>query len=347
MHRRNHVARLFTGAIVAAVSFGLHCEQALAWGAPGHEYVGNLAGSLLTPNAAQHVHAILGPNIDLAAAAVWPDCVRSVNGQPGSLSYQANNKTPAICGTFGNDPAEKARMEDYAERNWTNCEYAGHNTECNRAYHFADVAIEHNHYDRAYFGTSDHDVVSAIKAAILVLEGQPAPAPFSIKDQKEALYLLAHFVGDVHQPLHVGAIYIDSTGTTIDPDMVSAAQAKAAETTGGNWLAVGSSDLHTGWDHIPASLGTSPKPAVVSAAKHVPSVGGALIDRPAVWATETVIQAQAAYSNMTFAPNGTPQHWNVTFSNPSAYAASERATQKKQLVKAGARLAEVLNTIWP
>jgi S1/P1 Nuclease len=57
-----------------------------------------------------------------------------------------------------------------------------------------------------------------INAAIMVLQNMPAPAPFSIKDKKEALFLLAHFVGDLHQPMHVSAIYLDPNGNFVDAD---------------------------------------------------------------------------------------------------------------------------------
>jgi len=50
-----------------------------------------------------------------------------------------------------------------------------------------------------------------------VLSGKPAPAPFSLLNEKEALLLLAHFVGDLHQPLHVGAIYLDAEAKPVDP----------------------------------------------------------------------------------------------------------------------------------
>ena len=33
-----------------------------------------------------------------------------------------------------------------------------------------------------------------------------------------AIILLAHFVGDIHQPLHVGAQYFDAAGKVVDPD---------------------------------------------------------------------------------------------------------------------------------
>src|ERR1700756_5136111 len=52
-------------------------------------------------------------------------------------------------------------------------------------------------YERTFIGTSDHDVVSAISATVMKLTGQLARNPFRIKDKTEALFLPAHFVGDI------------------------------------------------------------------------------------------------------------------------------------------------------
>src|SRR5438093_431267 len=69
---------------------------------------------------------------------------------------------------------------------------------------------------------------------ITVVKGQPAPLPFSIRDKKEALFLLAHFVGDLHQPLHVGAIYLDRNGQPVNPDL--SGLDPLTETAGGNLI---------------------------------------------------------------------------------------------------------------
>ena len=63
-----------------------------------------------------------------------------------------------------------------------------------------------------------HDVVSAINAAIAVLQGSASPSPVSFTSKREALRVLAHYVGGIHQPLHVGAIYLDASGHEVDPD---------------------------------------------------------------------------------------------------------------------------------
>src|SRR5438445_9155597 len=72
-----------------------------------------------------------------------------------------------------------------------------------------------------------------------------------------ALILLAHYVADIHQPLHVGAEYFDAQGRTADPDKDKSALADE----GGNTFTLELSDepprgrgirkkkLHGFWDY--------------------------------------------------------------------------------------------------
>src|ERR1700738_5236819 len=202
---------------------------ALAWEYQGLQMVGAIADQILVgdayANARQKVKEILG--FTLQEAAPWPDCVLSVvHTDDGSFSYLPPPLHPSYripCKPFetqvgspepSQPSAEQRRMEDYAKRNWYNCTYIvspkGKPGGCHQAFPLPHVEIQRNGYDRRYVGTSDHDIVSAINACIAVLQDRPVPSPFFIKDKKEALFLLAHFVGDIHQPLHVGAIYLDS-----------------------------------------------------------------------------------------------------------------------------------------
>ncbi len=320
-------------------------NEARAWGSPGHQYVGNLAWQLLNPNAQSHVAELLGSKVDLAHAAVWPDCIRSVSGAPGkTFAYARNQETPDACDVFGDDGAEKMRMEDYASRNWTNCEYSGKNLKCNLAFHFADVnVIEHDTYSIDDFGAGKSDVVQAIKAALAKLKCATAecsvPAPFNIRDQREALFLLAHFVGDVHQPLHVGAVYLDADDREGNDS--------GAATTGGNSLLLKpgnkNNNLHHEWDTI--KLGAVPDANAIAA-------GCELITKqlatPEDWATESVVAAKAAYSEMTFSPDSVlPNHWDITFTKRRDYTRNVATAQGERLELAGVRLAAELNAIWP
>jgi hypothetical protein len=316
--------------------------QAFAWGPEGHQFIGSIADQLLSEDATQKVAEILG--FKLRSASTWPDCARSVMRQPdGSFEYVVNPKFEPPCTPFASK-AERARLIDYVSRNWSNCTYEDKPTNCHKAFHFADVAIQHDTYDRIDVGTNDHDVVSAINAAILVLQNKPAPAPFSIKDQKEALSMLAHFVGDLEQPLHVGAIYLDAAGSPVNPDVGTFD--KNSETAGGNFINEGHGNLHADWDAIPKKYGTNASSALVAKAKAVPHTPGSPSDWAATWASDTVMAAHTAFKGLSF--TGTGAHkWSVEFDNRKAYVKAENQLKEKQFVKAGAHLAELLNAIWP
>lgn len=314
-----------------------------AWGPEGHQVIGSIADQLLSEHAKQQVANILG--FELRVASTWPDCARSVVRHPnGSFEYVVNPRFEPPCTPFA-APAERARLVDYVSRNYSNCTYDDKPVDCHKAFHFADVAVQHDAYDRKYVGTSDHDVVSAINAAIRVLQNKPAPAPFSIKDKKEALFMLAHFVGDLHQPLHVAAIYLDAAGRPVNPDEGSFD--KSSETAGGNFIDEGNHrNLHADWDAIPKKFGISADAAMVAEAKQVPPSNGSLEDWADTWATDTVEAAHSAFSGLSF--TGTGAHkWRVEFDDQRAYVRAENQLKEKQLAKAGARLAEFLNAIWP
>src|SRR5262245_7995923 len=210
--------------------------KAHAWDYQGHRVVGSIADHLLHPTAKARVAQILG--FDLRTAGPWADCVKGVvHTSNGAFEYREDPHHPEYevpCTGF-RTPAEQARMEDYVRRNWSQCRYpdTGPERGCHNTYHFDDVSEARDRFDRSFSGTNDHDLVAAITAAIAVLQDRTPQGPFSIVDKKEALFMLAHFIGDLHQPLHVAAVYLDANGARVDPD----AQGKinpATETAGGN-----------------------------------------------------------------------------------------------------------------
>lgn len=347
---------LFAVALVAS-------QQAWAWGHAGHQLVGSLADELIagTP-AAKQVAAILGSDVnDLKTAAPWADCVRDVQRRAsGAYVYNAQGKfhSPACIPFEG--PQERTRMEDYAGRNWSNCADSKPSAPaCHREFHFADVAMQHNTYATKYHGTSNTDIVHAINATILVLRnGPPAPAPFDIKDKKEALMLLTHFVGDLHQPLHVGAVYLDDAGNPVDPDAQGLHFNVNEETRGGNKLEVGGSNLHAEWDEIPRSIaltglvtgpGKRRRESLVAQAKALPATPGNYEDWPVVWATDTVHVLHEVLPGLRFSRNGALkiEDWTVQFNDQAGYTKARQDVQRRQLVKAAAHLAQLLQSIWP
>jgi hypothetical protein len=239
-------------------------------------------------------------------------------------------------------------MMSYVRRNWDNCARAPGEDVCHKGYHYTDVAIQHDRYDRTYTGASDHDIVGAINAAIAALRGNPAPFPVSIADKQEALLVLAHLVGDVHQPLHVGAVYLDAEGKPFDPDSPGHAHDRSTETRGGNAIDVGSNNMHAEWDQVLGSLDAeniNPKAlarAAVISATEAPENTWA-----AIWASETLVAARIAFTGVSFTRPGSKGGWSAQFDDRKKYLVMKREIQNQQLVKAGARLAQILNLAFP
>lgn len=331
--------------MIALVALGASSGDALAWAYKGHKVTGSIADQLLGENAKTQLKAILG--FDLRTAGPWADCARSVARLPdGTFKYAPSNPDFRIPCTAFETPAEIARMEDYVSRNWHNCVYQARHG-CDEAYHFTDVAIQHDQYGQKFFGASEHDVVGAINAAILVLKDRRAPLPFSIRDKKEALLLLAHFLGDLHQPLHVGAVYLDTQGQQVNPDQAGTLDPET-ETAGGNLINDQGQNLHSEWDAIPSDIGESAGPELLAKARAIAPTSGQPEDFAVIWATDTLRVAQSAFAGMTFTFNKRERtKWDVTFADRTAYWNEQDRVKRDQLAKGGARLAQLLNTIWP
>lgn len=331
---------LFAGA----ASFALVSTAPLrAWGWQGHEYVGAVAWKLLNPKARNRVAALLGPSLTLPMAAVWADCAKNALGPP---EYKLNQHyLPAVCNQFS--PQERQRMWEYTRRNWSNCEYAHNASNCHKAFHFADVNVhEHEDYKEEYFGAQKYDVVHAINGLMAKLKCDDAtpcdlsPFPGDIASKREALILLAHFVGDVHQPLHVGAVYLDATTSQETGD-------SGLETIGGNALlltAGGTDNLHHTWDTVAKSV---PTPQAIAQACLLAPLPNPTPQPPEQWASESVAAAKQAYSAMSFAADPQPGEWDVQFADRPGYMKDVRRVQGQQLIRAGARLATLLNSVWP
>ena len=345
--------------------FALNCLFCLlyptassAWGYQGHKVVGSVADKLLNPTAKQQVARILDiPKPELRTAGPWADCVKSVvRHDDGTFHYEVdpNHLEYEVPCTPFNSMEERARIVDYARRNWSTCSYTpdGFERGCHNTFHFDDIAIQRSRFDRNFLGQNEHDLVAAIGAAIAVLTDKPAPPPFpfSIKDKKEALLVLAHLIGDLHQPLHVGSVYLDAKGKLVDPDAAHAID-PATETIGGNAIQDQNISLHHEWDDIPTDIGEAATRELLADAKSLPASQGGIGDWPAAWASDTILASHDAFAGLTFAFSETMLNgkikWNVAFDDHVAYLRSMDAIKRRQLSKDGARLAELLNAIWP
>jgi hypothetical protein len=177
-----------------------------------------------------------------------------------------------------------------------------------------------------------------------VLQGRESPAPFHINSKREALRLLTHFVGDIHQPLHVVAIYLDPMGNPVDPD--HEVFDPSTTTVGGNSLLDGSYKLHAEWDGIPVDAMTSHiTAAVLDDARAVSTNKGTLDTWSAAWASDTIVIGKSAFQGVTFSAEDSQHRWHVTL--PDGYSQARDDVQLKQIVKAGAHLAQLLQQLFP
>jgi hypothetical protein len=326
---------------------------ALAWNAQGHQEVGAIADRLITGSHAERwVKYLLGDQ-NLQTVSVWADCAKGVkNFDDKTLVYQ-DNPQYAECAPFSGPEGAK-RFESFVARNWKQCGTV-HGTEfCHSQYHYTDVSSFRDHYQEGYVGTSNHDVVHSINAAIAVLRGQTPAAPFDIASKHEALMLLTHYVGDIHQPLHVAALYLDDKGKAVDPEI--AGYRIGQDTVGGNSIVDGKKLFHSEWDAPPAIPAGLPDQvaALLPLAKKVTPTSGDPANWSTAWATDSIQVSRQVFAGLHFTmkpaeatnPENVPEKWDVTGIDAD-YQKHADDIKTHQLAKAGARLAQLLEAIWP
>ncbi|WP_300753539.1 S1/P1 nuclease [Janthinobacterium sp.] len=170
---------------VLALGAAFASGNVLAWGNDGHRAVGAIADQLLKGTAAQaQLNTLLLPGESLEKISTWADCVKG--------SY---------CGP------QTPEMLDYVAANPKHSEY-----------HYTDIPFQNAHYHDHAVGSADDDVVQTLKQAILVLQGKDDAAsnPHQFT-KRQALILITHLVGDIHQPLHVGAAFVARDGRFVVP----------------------------------------------------------------------------------------------------------------------------------
>jgi hypothetical protein len=245
-------------------------SPAFPWGNDGHHTVGAVADQLIPgTNAEQHVSQLLNGET-LEKFAIWADCAKH------------------YCKDWFD-----VEMQQFVDANPKHHDY-----------HFTDIPIEEDHYFEASIGASPDDIVQIIRQCIDALRGNDTPStnPHGFSERL-ALILLAHFVGDIHQPLHVGAAYVDANESYVSPNPPGA---EYTTTLGGNYLMLlTSTNLHAYWDS------NAVKRAMTKAKAHSPAecaswilqqpqpnwqIDGDLGDWPKKWADEVTPIASNAYT---------------------------------------------------
>ena len=335
-------------AALAGLVSAVACGPTMAWGPGGHQAVGALAQKLIAgTHAGQEARRLLG-GMNLAQVSVWADCAKGVSEQ--TLRYESAGRYEE-CRVFENQPGGTDRMVDFVRRNLANCEIHPGEEKCHRRYHYTDVSVKQSQYRAGLAGTRDDDVVAAIVAAVRVLKEPAANTPscahpnepLCFASKAEALMVLVHYVGDLHQPLHVGAIYLDSQGRAVNPDQDGLDP--ATSTRGGNKLVTQSSNLHKIWDSVPQRLtATQVDAAWVEKARAVPRTAGNPEGWPAEWASDSLGEAKRAFDGVTF---HSKSHGLWPIELPADYTSRIVTAKETQLTAGGAHLAQLLQDIWP
>ena len=203
------------------------------WGIARHELIAGVAEEKMrSEKAKEAVRRILSPlnGMMLSDVAGWADNVKRRKPDP-----------------LKDDPATIEFLKD--KRNERNDEW-----------HYVNLPLDAKEYNRVTYPefTRDDDVVQIMRDCILVLQRQSER--FS---ELNALRMLVHLAGDVHQPAHVGCCYIDTSSTPAilvrDPKL-AAAKGLNSDAGGNNLLLpIGSNgvSLHSYWD---SRLGGTIKP---------------------------------------------------------------------------------------
>jgi hypothetical protein len=323
------------GPLLAASALIISSSPLWAWGSDGHRTVGMIADIILQNDpAGDAAHKLLKDT--LSEAAVWADCAKG-----------------GVCGPLTPDE------ETYVEHNRQH-----------KTYHYTDVPIQQPQYKPDTAGTRDNDVVQVTTQAINILRGRAPNSGPAVLDRKSALWVLAHMVGDLHQPLHVGAIYFDQEcDEVVDPNVVGAGEpnfgirSTVASTNGGNDLKLGNKSFHVSyWDDGTVvgamRLAGVKKKSIQDFAQYIinhPPAGwqtsGDPATWPAQWATEIMPLANTALSGIEIGEGeqtgsqdrGPKCTWPVMLGKDYPGWANKQALN--QLGKAGFRLAELLKRI--
>ena len=196
----------------------LYPVNGYSYAARGHQLVGAIADRRLakTKVVANKVKLLLD-GLTLEQVSTFPDEIKDWDtcGHAPKNSLVTSNK--------------RLRDELRAFVNANRCS----SNPSHHEFHFTDVPVFGNEkYADGQVGRSQFDIVQMIPFCIRVLKGEEPKTNARAITKSVAVILLAHYVGDIHQPLHVGAEYFDAAGNSFEPTITN----KGFADEGGNKL---------------------------------------------------------------------------------------------------------------
>lgn len=293
--------------------------------AAGHIVIAQVAQTMLSNNIVQKVQSILQTN-EMSSVALWADQVRQL------MQFHS--------GPLTNNAEAKQFIIDHPD---------------NDQWHFLNLPL--NTFKYLYNGrfAGPSDIVHVLTNCIAVLEGK---STFMTKPQ--ALRVLIHLVGDIHQPLHVACGYYvpnDSAGAILLKDPADILDIETHD-RGGNRLHINGNDnnkFHGFWDdNLVKEVDTTPgdKKMLQIITTAIDPVNwknsGSRYTWPARWAKDAVLESRMAYDGVSlglasFTAGGEVNHIAITLAD--TYTADHRDQVIRQLAKAAFHLARLLNRI--
>jgi hypothetical protein len=319
------IPRFAYAAIILLAAFGF-ARPAWGWGCEGHQVIALIAEKQMTPKARAMADKILD------ASPISPELKRFC--PEGGLNAFVNSSTWA-------DDERPVQP----------------NT---GAWHYIDIPLGVSHGNlRNYCPASTGCVLTALQAQLAVLRDPRATA----QGKADALRFVIHFVGDLHQPLHTET-NDDLGGNCVPVKFLGHAPVE----TNVKW-ATYRPNLHAIWDF---GIIQAQWPGLTSA-QVAERLERKYKSRIVVWASQPVNVAAWIWQSHrlaeTVAYGDLPVHIALQTPEPvtscngddhisnrmlqlhetlgAAYLKAVEPTVEMQLARAGARLAAVLNSLWP
>lgn len=316
--------------------------SSLEFAAERHNLITDAAFRLLEPEAKARVEELLAAgSTPVGDWGEWADRIKGGGGPTDPETVQ-----------FKDDPANDP-----------------HDT-----WHYVNLPLASGGYkSAAEMGfTRDDDVVQTIRKCILVLKGESDR--FS---EVNALRLVGHHVGDLHQPLHVGCGYVDGTTNPptllFDPQEIIDRGLQDLSDRGGNNIKLlpNTGSMHGFWDgDVGGSMGNIDLEAaddfeerkenvVREILERAEALGAAeestgaleavvpIEDRAVEWADGSLELALGAYQNITVKAKTGFNKYNAEFKTTrAAYIQMFRPLIINQMALGARRLAGLLNELF-
>jgi hypothetical protein len=182
--------------ITAILIICLFSINSFAYGPRGHQLVGAIADRRIARNQAlaNKIRQLLG-GMTLQRVSTLPDEIKGWKCGGAQSGSRVNRELAAFVNANCKAPSPS------------------HND-----FHFTNIPVFGDEdYDDGEVGRRPFDIVQLIPFCIRVLKGEEPESNDRKITKSVAVILLAHYFGDIHQPLHVGAEFFDEDGNPFGP----------------------------------------------------------------------------------------------------------------------------------